>query len=59
MKKPLAENMKPLAENMKPLAENILEVRGIGIEYGSITAVKEADLIVPEGKIVGLVGGKR
>lgn len=37
-------------------AGNILEVRGIGIRYGSVTAVKQADLLVPEGKIVGLVG---
>ena len=37
-------------------AGHILEARGIGIRYGSVTAVKQADLIVPEGKIVGLVG---
>ena len=33
-----------------------MEVRGVGISYGSVIAVKQADLIVPEGKIVGLVG---
>ncbi|MFD4759657.1 ATP-binding cassette domain-containing protein [Streptomyces sp. NPDC058439] len=34
-----------------------LELRGITVRYGRFTAVENADLLVPEGTVTGLVGG--
>ena len=35
---------------------SLLELRGIGMEYGAITALAEVDVIVAPGEIVGLIG---
>lgn len=35
---------------------NILEVKGLKVMYGKSTAVHDIDLIVPEGKVVTMVG---
>jgi simple sugar transport system ATP-binding protein len=35
---------------------SLLELRGIGMEYGAITALAEVDVTVAPGEIVGLIG---
>src|SRR5215831_19041094 len=40
----------------KALVMSLLELRGIGMEYGAITALAEVDVTVASGEIVGLIG---
>lgn len=36
--------------------EPMLEVRGLNVAYGAITAVRDVDLVLAKGEIVGLIG---
>ena len=34
----------------------MLSIRGLGVQYGAVTAVREIDLDIREGEIVALLG---
>ena len=36
--------------------EKVLEVRGLGIDFGGLTAVNDLDLDIYQGEIYGLIG---
>ncbi|GAA2154120.1 branched-chain amino acid ABC transporter ATP-binding protein/permease [Actinomadura napierensis] len=36
--------------------EPLLEVRGLSVRYGQVTALQDVDLVVPEGTVMGLIG---
>ncbi|QKG21437.1 ABC transporter permease subunit [Actinomadura verrucosospora] len=36
--------------------EPLLEVRGLSVRYGQIAALRDVDLVVPEGAVMGLIG---
>jgi ABC-type branched-subunit amino acid transport system ATPase component/ABC-type branched-subunit amino acid transport system permease subunit len=40
----------------RPLDEPLLEVDGVTVRFGGLTAVYDASLTVPRGRIVGLIG---
>ena len=43
-------------ENREPVKPRTLEVRGLTVRYGGVTAVSDVSLTVTPGKIVGLIG---
>lgn len=45
-----------LGFNSAPTGKPLLEVRGVTVRYGAITAIREVSIVVPEGKIVTLIG---
>ena len=42
--------------NSPPEGKPLLEVRNITVTYGAITAIRDVSIVVPEGKIVTLIG---
>lgn len=49
---PVVERRQPVG----PIGEPLLEVRGLTVRYGAVTALQDVDLDIPTGTIVGLIG---
>jgi branched-chain amino acid transport system permease protein len=39
-----------------PNASPVLELRGLNVQYGALTALNRVDLVVPSGTVVGIIG---
>ncbi|WP_375385460.1 ATP-binding cassette domain-containing protein [uncultured Microbacterium sp.] len=53
---PAVDPAPPAQHSDVALDEPLLEVRGLTVTYGTVTALDHVDLDVPSGRIVGLIG---